>query len=163
MPGVACAIEERQLGVDVVFQVDREEVLEAVACPFQDRAPAAVLAPACRHAQVEIVVENELRDLAGVLVDQPAGACEDVDLIEIVPAGVPIIEPDGNERGIALVRPLPTKGHVAIGRQITRLGAVDGDAPQVEVLIAAGVPAVENVSAGAGEPVKVDRPLGLPR
>ena len=109
----------------------------------------------------ELAVEEKSLDFIRVLVDEPAFAGADVDDVEIMPSCVAVVDADGNQIRVVVVKAHDIREHVSVGGQIARLGSVKADAPEVEVLVAVLVFAEQHMRIRARERVLEDRSVGL--
>jgi hypothetical protein len=152
----------QRIGREHVVGLDRHDLIESGAAPFQDRRSAS-LASRCRaKPEVEPAVEDEARDLVLVLVQEATLAGADVDDVEVVPARITVVHGNGNQMRIVVVHAEQHGVHVGVGRKVARLGTIDARAPNVEVLIAGIVLPEQDMRIGPGKPMGENWPLGLP-
>ncbi len=142
--------------------------LEAVGVHAEDLRVALVGRP-LRHPENAGVVERPARDPLRVLPHERPLARRDLDLVDVVPGGVPVVQPDVDRVGVALgqrvdlgacalrVRQVARGGRLLSG--FRRGGRVDG--PDVVVLVAVVVLDEEDPLAVARPEEAGDGPLRL--
>ena len=140
------------------------DMISSNAAPFHFKIADPLPLPRVVVASLRLsrLSRMKLADLVFVLVQEAALAGADVDDVKVVPARVAVVHGDGNEMRIVVVHADQHGVCVGVGREDARHGAVDVDAPEIEILVAGLVLLEQDMRIGAREPMGQDRPLCLP-
>ena len=155
----------REAGLENVARVD---FLEAVAVDAEDFR-VAVLGRAGGQPELVLAIEHPAGQPLGVLAQERPLAGRELHLVEVVPGGIAVVEPDVDRVRVGLGHRVDEgpgafrRGHVARRRHPLSGGGGSGriDGVDVEVLVAALVLHVEDELAVLAPEVAGDRALGL--